>query len=80
LLTRLERGGTVTEPARGALKVAPAHKLGAIIWSPSNPLAIIDGNVMGVGETLRDGSMVTEIGRNFVALKRDGKKFRLALE
>ncbi len=59
---------------------AVAHRLMGIMWSPTNPLAIIDGNVMTVGEKLRDGSVVAEIGRDSVALKRDGKTFRLVLK
>lgn len=57
-----------------------AHRIEGIMWSSANPLAIINGNVVGVGEKLRDGSSVTEISRNFVALKRGGKTFRLVLE
>ena len=56
------------------------HKLGGIIWSDTNPYAIIDGNTVGVGEKLRDGSSVAEIGRDFVALQRGGKTFRLVLK
>jgi len=57
-----------------------AHRLMGIMWSPTKPLAIIDGNVMAVGEKLRDGSIVEEIGRDSVALKRGGKTFRLVLK
>ena len=56
------------------------HKIDGIMWSSTNPLAIIDGNVMGVGDTLKDGSSVTEIGRNHVTLKRGAKRVRLILE
>jgi len=57
-----------------------AHRLMGIMWSSTKPLAIIDGNVMAVGEKLRDGSVVAEIGRDSVALKRGGKTFRLVLK
>lgn len=56
------------------------HKLGGIIWSDVHPYAIIDGNAMGVGEKLRDGSSVAEIGKDFVVLKRGGSTSRLVLK
>jgi hypothetical protein len=80
LLAKLDKSATGTGDTRRPARVAVTHRLEGIMWSVSKPLAIIDGNVMGVGEKLRDGSIVTEIGRNFVALKRGGKTFRLVLE
>jgi hypothetical protein len=66
----------------GQRRAAPAikHRLGGIIWSDVHPYAIIDGNAMGVGEKLRDGSSVAEIGKDFVVLKRGGATSRLVLK
>jgi len=80
LLAKQEAAVARTKDTRRASSASVAHQLIGIIWSATKPLAIIDGNVMGVGEKLRDGSSVAEIGRNFVALKRGGKTFRLVLE
>jgi len=60
--------------------VALTHVLDGIIWSPTNPLAIIDRNVVGVGDTLQDGSVMTEVGGDYVVVEYGGKKFRLTLE
>ncbi len=67
-------------PRPGAARPAGGHKLDGIMWSPTNPLAIIDGSVMGVGESLKDGSSVAEIGKSYVVLKRGTRKTRLALQ
>jgi len=80
LLAQADKVPTQKTDTRRASSAFVAHHLTGIMWSPRNPLAIIDGNVMSVGEKLRDGSLVSEIGRDFVALKRDGRTFRLVLE
>ena len=81
LLAKQEK--TVTQRGTGQpTKAAPTvrHRLEGIIWSDVRPYAIIDGNTVGVGEKLQDGSSVAEIGRDFVALKRGGKTSRLVLK
>jgi hypothetical protein len=73
---------TNAQRGTGQRQAAPAakHKLGGIIWSDVHPYAIIDGNAIGVGEKLRDGSSVAEIGKDFVVLKRGGATSRLVLK
>lgn len=67
-------------PRPGAGRLVGGHKIDGIMWSSTNPLAIIDGNVMGVGESLKDGSSVAEIGKSYVVLKRGARETRLALQ
>ncbi len=67
-------------PRPGAGRPVGGHKINGIMWSSTNPLAIIDGNVMGVGESLKDGSSVAEIGKSYVVLKRGARETRLALQ
>lgn len=73
---------TVAPRGSGQPKPAPTvrHRLEGIIWSDVRPYAIIDGNAMGIGEKLRDGSSVAEIGKDFVVLKRGGATSRLVLK
>ncbi len=81
LLAKPEK--TVAQMAPGQPKAAPTtvrHRLEGIIWSDVSPYAIIDGNAMGIGEKLRDGSSVAEIGKDFVVLKREGATSRLVLK
>jgi hypothetical protein len=81
LLAKPKKGAATTKAgAKRPVVSSVKHKLGGIIWSDTNPYAIIDGNAVGVGEKLRDGSLVAEIGRDFVALKSGGKTFRLVLK
>jgi hypothetical protein len=80
LLAKPEKVAVMPQATRRDSSSTIAHRLMGIMWSPAKPLAIIDGNVMAVGEKLRDGSVVAEIGRDSVALKRDGKMFRLVLK
>lgn len=83
LLAKPEQVGAIMPQDKGTQRDSSsfiAHRLMGIMWSPTKPLAIIDGNVMAVGEKLRDGSVVAEIGRDSVVLKRDDKTFRLVLK
>ena len=80
LLAKPEK--TVAQRGTAQPKAAPTvrYRLGGIIWSDVQPYAIIDGNAIGVGEKLRDGSSVAEIGKDFVVLKRGGATSRLVLK
>jgi len=73
-------GAATQGTRRPTVAVRRTHKIEGIMWSPTKPLAIIDGNVMGVGESLKDGSKVTEIGKRHVVLKRGTSTVRLVLE
>jgi hypothetical protein len=72
-------GATRPAAPRGAGRLV-THTIDGIMWSPVNPLAIIGGKVIGVGESLKDGSKVTEIGRSYVVLKRGARTVRLVLK
>lgn len=73
--------GAATQGARRPSgTVRRTHRLEGIMWSAAKPLAIIDGNVMGVGKSLKDGSKVTEIGKSHVVLKRGTSTVKLVLK
>jgi hypothetical protein len=73
-------GAATQGTGRPGVRVQRTPKLEGIMWSSTRPLAIIDGNVMGVGESLKDGSKVTEIGKRHVVLKRGTSTVKLVLE
>jgi len=68
--TSLAGGGT-----EEAIAVSRLHMLEGIVWSPDNPLASIDGVVVGIGERLADGAVVKEILRDTVILNTDTGTF-----
>jgi len=61
--------------AEETVAVSRAHTLEGIVWSPDDPLASIDGTVVGVGERLADGAVVEEILRDTVILSTDTGTF-----
>ncbi len=60
------------------LKRTPkAINLEGILWDANDPKAIINGNIVGVGETV-EGKMIIEIKANSVIIKGDdGEEFEL---
>ena len=60
------------------LKRTPkAINLEGILWDANDPKAIINGNIVGVGETV-EGKMIVEIKANSVIIKGDdGEEFEL---
>lgn len=64
-----------TKTGDEAIAVSHAHNLDGIVWDPYKPLASIDNTVVGIGETLEDGSVITNIFPNKVILKSDSGTF-----
>ncbi len=60
-----ERAGRVADEP---IAVSRVHTLEAVVWRADNPLASIDGVVVGIGERLADGAVVKEILRDKVIL------------
>jgi len=60
---------------QGTIAVSRAHTLEGIVWRPYDPLASIDGTVVGIGERLADGAVVREILRDKVILSTDAGTF-----
>ncbi len=52
--------------------------LGGILWDPQNPLAVINDEVLGVGEEV-NGLRVIKISETEVLLEDDGREFTLKL-
>jgi len=76
-MTPVMYGGTslTGRGAEDAMVVSRLHMLEGIVWSPDNPLASIDGAVVGVGERLADGAVVKEILSDTVILSTDTGTF-----
>ncbi len=57
--------------------VAMGYKIQGIIWNKVAPLALINNQVVGVGEKLDDGSRVTEITPDTAKFTKNGKNYFL---
>lgn len=53
--------------------------LNGIMWDEDNPYAIINTDVVKVGDTLGSGIIVVEITKNSVILEQDGDRHTLSL-
>jgi len=67
--------GSGGEGPEQSVAVSRAHVLDGIIWSSDEPLACIDGNVVGTGEKLADGAVVESILPDKVVLRTDTGMF-----
>lgn len=66
------KGGTAPIDA-----VAMGYSIQGIIWTKAAPLALINNQVVGIGETLEDGAVVTEITKNMAKFTKRGKSYFL---
>ena len=57
--------------------VAMGYSIQGIIWNKVAPLALINNQVVGVGEALDDGSRVTEITADTAKFTKKGKNYFL---
>lgn len=64
---------------RADLDDGNAIELGGIAWSESGPFALLNGRVVGVGESVR-GYLVVEIDPGQVVLERRGQRLALRLK
>ena len=53
--------------------------LTGIIWDKKKPLAVINGKMLGVGDTIK-GAKVRKIDKESVLLRKHGTNYRLAFE
>ncbi len=53
------------------------YTIEGIVWNPGKPLALVNNQVVTVGEKLDDGSLITEITHDTVRFTKDGKKYFL---
>ncbi len=66
----VDESGKLVEGKRD--QITP-YRLGGIIWNPDHPLAIIDGEIVGVGDLVDKKAKVVEIKEEEVILDCDGK-------
>ncbi len=59
--------------------LAKDDSIEGIVWNDKDPLALVNNQVVGIGEELEDGAVVTEITRDTVRFKRNGKRYYLVL-
>lgn len=69
----------VTFRREAQLKDGTRLSLGGIAWSPTQPVALINGRVMAVGE-ITEGFALREVRRDYVYLKRRDQVVILTLE
>ncbi len=67
----------VAEP--GVEILATDDSIEGIVWNEKDPLALVNNQVVSVGEELEDGAVVTEITRDTVRFSRNGKRYYLVL-
>jgi len=71
-----ESGGQESAPAPASL---PSMSLYGIVWDPASPIALIDGNDVHVGETVK-GARVVSIEVDRVVLSYRSRQFVLTVE
>ena len=55
------------------------YTLEGIVWGEIDSFALVNNQVVGVGEKLDDGALVTQITRDTGRFIRDGNKYYLVL-
>lgn len=68
--------GTGTAAQREPRVAAPRFKLRATVVAGASSVANLDGNVIGVGETL-DGYSLVDVQRETVVVEKSGRQFTL---
>lgn len=59
--------------------LAKGYTIEGIVWNEKDPLALVNDQVVAIGEELEDGAVVTEITRDTVRFSRNGNKYFLVL-
>ena len=62
-----------------AEKLAENDSIEGIVWNDKDPLALVNDQVVGIGEKLEDGAVVTDITRDTVRFSRNGQRYYLVL-
>lgn len=71
--------GEEQQPEQAAPVALPAMSLYGIVWDPTNPVALIDGNDVHVGESVK-GARVVAIDVDSVVLAYRSRQFVLTVE
>jgi hypothetical protein len=56
------------------------YSIEGIVWNQTRPLALVNNQVVTVGEKLDDGSLITEITPDKVKFTKDGKNYFLVFK
>ena len=71
------KGPKITPPA--AEMLSKDDSIEGIVWNDKDPLALVNNRVVGIGEKLEDGAVVTDITRDTVRFSRNGQRYYLVL-
>jgi hypothetical protein len=63
----------------GIEELSTDDTLEGIVWNIKDPLALLNDQVVGVGEELDDGAVVTAITQDTVKFSRNGNRYYLVL-
>jgi hypothetical protein len=70
----MAKGETVSPEA-----ISRGYSIKGIIWNDAQPLALINDQVVGIGERLDDGALITEINPSSVKFTKRGNRYVLVL-
>jgi hypothetical protein len=59
--------------------ISRGYSIKGIIWNDAQPLALINDQVVGIGERLDDGALITEINPSSVKFTKRGNRYVLVL-
>jgi len=71
-------GGDPFAPPRKSVKRTEEFSLNGVLWDEKTPLAIIDGNTVGIGDDM-DGYKIVDIAQDSVLLSDGVDEIRLRL-
>ncbi len=57
--------------------LALGYSIEGIVWNEAGPLAIVNNQVVGIGEQLDDGSRIVEIKKDTVRFTKQGREYYL---
>lgn len=73
------QGGSAATAESESADVVSGYSVKGIIWNENHPLALINDQVVGVGERLDDGALITNISSDSVKFTKRGNRYVLVL-
>lgn len=71
-------GGPAANVALGPTDaLSMGYSIEGIVWNEVQPMAIVNNQVVGVGDKLDDGALIAEITSDTVTFKKDGNSYYL---
>jgi len=86
LISAEDRDKNKTSGSASKVAVGPTDALSmgytieGIVWNEVDPLALVNEQVVTVGESLTDGALITDITRDTVRFKKNGKNYFLVFK